>query len=175
MNNVKREVDLHFLQHYRHDLMNELQIILGFLQMNNEEQVNNKLNEVLTQLECERKLLALYMPKFAYWILMFNHMNSEFNLKYNINIETPLKKFDEQLTNDCKQFFDIVYKYVDIAKTHSFTVSLKPSSKDIFKVSFEINHLLQDKEFQAICHNKLQVRNLKFEHKEQPICEWTYR
>src|SRR5690625_7828730 len=97
--------------------MNELQIILGFLQMNNEGRVNNKLNEVLTQLECERKLLALYMPKFVYWILMFNHMNSEFNLKYNINFETPLKKFYEQLTNDFYKCFDIVNKYIYILKT----------------------------------------------------------
>lgn len=93
---------LDILQNYRHDLMNDLQVVHGYLSMAKAESAKNKLNECLSNYNEERKLLSLGAAKFALWVIQFNKMYDHLHLNYQIHIENKqLHMADEQLITQC--------------------------------------------------------------------------
>jgi stage 0 sporulation protein B (sporulation initiation phosphotransferase) len=78
---------LNVLQHYRHDLMNDLQLVYGYLSMGKLDHVKKKINERMVKGNEERKLLNLGVDKFALWIIRFNHIYDHLHLNYQIHIE----------------------------------------------------------------------------------------
>lgn len=98
---------LSILQHYRHDLMNELQVIQGYLTMGKETIANDKINTMFGRFQEERKLIQLDIPKFALWLIRFNSIYDLCRLTYNIHIEDRgLSTKDERLLERCKQVID---------------------------------------------------------------------
>lgn len=96
------------LQHYRHDLMNNLQIVHGYLSMGKIDKVENKMKECIAFYNEERKLMSLNMPKFALWIIRFNSVYDNFRLTYQLHTENKqLHDYDELLVNRCN---DIISK-----------------------------------------------------------------
>jgi len=101
---VKDEKMLEVLQHYRHDLMNELQVIQGYLSMGKETIANDKINTLFLHFQEERKLIQLDAPKFALWLIRFNSIYDSRRLTYNIHIkDRNLSRKDELLFDYCKQ------------------------------------------------------------------------
>ncbi|WP_249870978.1 Spo0B domain-containing protein [Oceanobacillus saliphilus] len=107
------------LQQYRHDLMNRLQIVQGYMSMGKTEIAEKKLNEVLAYYNEERRLMGLNMPAFMLWILEFDSSFDNFRLKYtihgeykNVHIsESILIERCQDIMADCSRELDLQVLY----------------------------------------------------------------
>lgn len=105
MLNEEEMVD--YINLYRHDLMNNLQLIHGYAQLNNPEQMNKKLTEVLTEYAKERDLFTLNTNKFILFILFINHHYA--NIKIDCNVDVAgcnIEKQDKEIYQQAKCLMD---------------------------------------------------------------------
>lgn len=100
---------IQLLRHQRHELMNDIQIIHGYVSMGKMEKVEEKLNAVIDNFHQERRLMNLNVPNFTLWLMQFNAMHSNIRLGYCIHIENiNLANVDTLLLNQCKQIVDCI-------------------------------------------------------------------
>lgn len=98
------------LQYYRHDLMNHLQIVQGYLSMKKTDKAETKLKETLDYYNEERKLMSLNAPMFMLWLIQFNSAFKNWRITYHIHTEyKDLRIIDEQLREQCKHIFKRFY------------------------------------------------------------------
>lgn len=107
------------LQHYRHDLMNELQVVQGYLTMGKADKVKTKMNELFASFNEERKLMSLNIPKFTLWVIRFNSIYKNFRLTYEIHTEyKSFQHVDRTLLERCKQILEEIkndpFQLVDV-------------------------------------------------------------
>lgn len=124
-------VDL--LRHYRHDLMNHLQIIKGYHDMNNSTKVNVKLNELIELLDKERKLTNLNIPKFFIWVLQFNTIHQHLRMSYDIQAESnqSLTMVENELISQCEAVTQMINKWVDDTALYELELILKDSDEGL--------------------------------------------
>lgn len=93
----EREV-IQILGQYRHDLLNQLQIVQGYLSMGKTEKVQSKITDYIQRLDVERKLVNLNAPIFALHLIQFDSLHTNFRLTYDIRTENRnLAHIDKQL------------------------------------------------------------------------------
>lgn len=175
METVKEKLDLNFLQFDRHQLMNQLQLISGYLQMNRPESAKESLNKLIDRFHQERKLLQLNLPKFTYWLLMYNKGNPMFRLHYKIDVQQSIEKLDERLLKDCQAFMRLTKSYLPTSTLHNFTIFLFETKQKDIKICIEmdpvsVNPISLEKKY----INQLQVENLQIKNETPFYCEWTY-
>ena len=101
-------VDL--LQMYRHDMVNHMQLIHGYLAMNQPERAKQKLNEWISLCEQERRLTSLHAPKFALWVIRCNTIYNRLDLTYHIHSgKKSLSAYDDALKQLCEAITSILY------------------------------------------------------------------
>ncbi|WP_080874242.1 Spo0B domain-containing protein [Oceanobacillus timonensis] len=94
---MEEKETVRLLQKYRHDLMNRLQIVSGYLSMERTDKAKQQLDEVLQYYEEERKLMRLNADTFMIWVLQFQDEYPSFALTYHVDLlETAEKSIDEQ-------------------------------------------------------------------------------
>ncbi|AXI09583.1 hypothetical protein CUC15_11905 [Oceanobacillus zhaokaii] len=129
------------LQYYRHDIMNDLQIISGYLSMGKLEKVEKKFEELFSFYEQERKLMHLKAPKFILWLIRFNNLYNNFRLTYNIQVEnTQLSMIDDILIKQSKKVMDFYTSISNLSTLYEVNIDLikrkKPSQ---IEVNFSID------------------------------------
>lgn len=152
---------IQLLRFYRHDLLNQLQLIGGYLSMDKPASAKEKLDNYARYLDKEKKLLNLNAPSFALWLLFFNDTYQNFRMTYDIQADNShLEKEDALLTSQCEEIFHYLGEHLpqsefyegfflleveDIPDT-SIKVSIKQSG-DFRKVDVEaikqLNGILQ--------------------------------
>lgn len=75
------------IQSYRHDLLNDLQIIQGYVKLGKMEKVDDNLNKLFAFFHKERKLLNLNIPHVVIWFLEFRMKYNQFKLDYSIRVD----------------------------------------------------------------------------------------
>ncbi|WP_174613929.1 Spo0B domain-containing protein [Virgibacillus ihumii] len=94
---------IQILRHNRHDLMNHLQIVQGYLSMDKPEKARSKLETFMKLMEEERKLVNLNIPKFALCLIQFNTNYQNFRLSYHIHTaRQDLRSLDDMLVEQCR-------------------------------------------------------------------------
>ncbi|MEC5422051.1 Spo0B domain-containing protein [Virgibacillus sp. C22-A2] len=117
------------LQHYRHDLMNKMQIIQGYLSMGKVEIVETKVTDFLEYFNEERKLLSLNAPKFILWVIQFNNKYENFRLTYKIHTgNKKLQAIDNLLVEQFNMILVCLTKICD--KTRLFELNLQISETE---------------------------------------------
>ncbi|WP_404453234.1 sporulation initiation phosphotransferase B [Virgibacillus necropolis] len=97
----KEVMDL--LRYYRHDIMNDLQIVHAYTSMGKLEKVEEKLATYMAHFDEERKLMNLNAPNLALWLIPFNSIHPNFRFTYAIRDEKlDISDIDEKLTTDCQ-------------------------------------------------------------------------
>lgn len=97
------------IQQTQHDLMNNLQVIQGYLSMDKIDVVKTKLADCIDYYHEERKLININAPHFILWIIQFNHSHDNIELSYRINTENvDLSCVDMELVERCKQIISII-------------------------------------------------------------------
>ena len=128
---VRNEDVIELLQHYRHDLMNQVQIMKGYLSMKKYDQVSHKLDELVEGFTEERKLMNLNTPEFNLWIIRFNMWHKNIRLSYNIYTDKPLKELDKQFVSQCKQVVNSIEMSILASELYELTIDLDENVKKI--------------------------------------------
>ncbi|MEQ6375784.1 Spo0B domain-containing protein [Bacillaceae bacterium S4-13-58] len=105
---------IELLRHYRHDWMNQYQLIHGYASMNRLEDVKKKVQEGIEKSREESKLVQLHAPHLALWLISFNWYEEVFRLTYHIEEETSvttLSKADQELVESLKKIINQLHKY----------------------------------------------------------------
>src|SRR5690625_1952293 len=129
--NVRNDEVISLLQHYRHDLMNQVQVIKGYLSMKKYNQVNNKLNEMIEEFERDRKLMGLNVSSFALWLIRFNSLHNNIRVTYNIHTIESVEEFDKELVYQCQQFINTIETATLVSELCHDTIDLDKNIKNI--------------------------------------------
>ncbi|MDL4841656.1 Spo0B domain-containing protein [Aquibacillus rhizosphaerae] len=100
------EETIELLRHYRHDWMNQIQLLMGYTSMRKIERVEDKLKECVRNADNERKLVNLNIPKTAIWLISFNWSFENFRIEYKIDTDNSNLLIDDQLLH--KQFNEVM-------------------------------------------------------------------
>ena len=78
---------IQLLRLQRHDLMNDLQIIHGYLSMGKIDKVKSKVNDIIEACNQERVLMNINCPNFALWLIQVNLHHKHIQFTYDIHTE----------------------------------------------------------------------------------------
>lgn len=141
---MKNDDVIKLLQHYRHDLMNQIQVIKGYASMKKNEQVDNKLNELIDYFNEERKLTSLNTPEFNLWVIKFNSLHDNIRLSYNIHTVKSLRQIDKLLAKKSEEVIRAIESSVLDSELYELTLELNESAKGI-ELIFSIKGYFNDR------------------------------
>lgn len=168
---MQEKTMLQILQKTQHDLMNNLQVIQGYLSMDKIDMVKTKLADYIDYYYEERKLIHINAPHFILWVMQFNHANIE--LSYRINFENKdLSKVDLQLLQHCKEIVNIIINLGQKRELYNMDLRLNDDSQSNITVTITIDGPFKQKNliqaFEAIGCTSVR----RFEN--EIICEFSY-
>src|SRR5690625_5021502 len=127
------------LQHYRHDLMNHLQIVQGYISMNKTDKAEKKLKETIVHYNEERKLMCLKIPAFTLWVMQVNIRFDHIKFEYRILTEKTLSHLDYDLTAQCINIISAVNKTYGKNGLYEISMEIKDAGNPSFvEISFLI-------------------------------------
>lgn len=98
--NVDAKEVIQLLRLQRHDLMNDLQIVHGYLSMGKADKVKVKVDEIIEGLNRERLLMNSSFPNFALWLIQTNLKHNHIQFTYEIGTSNRnLQAYDKVLTD----------------------------------------------------------------------------
>lgn len=128
---MKEKDFIKVLQFYRHDLMNYLQIIQGYISMDQYDKVKNEVDKMLGHFSQEKKLLELNAPYFILWMLQVNHIEGNIRVDYHIQDESMnLISIDSLLTEQCKQIINCIKKNGHNFELYEVTINFSIDQDD---------------------------------------------
>lgn len=125
------------LSHYRHDWMNQLQILHGYASMGKVDKVQEKLQGVIQEAHEESKLMKLQSPHFALWVIQFNTQFKQFRLTYNIERQHNLASYDQDLMVNSQKVVHIFKEFINPLKLYMVTLTISGQDKPEIMLSFE--------------------------------------
>ncbi|WP_047984031.1 Spo0B domain-containing protein [Ornithinibacillus californiensis] len=91
---------IQLLRLQRHDLMNDLQIVHGYLSMGKTDKVKLKVEAIIDAFNQERTLMNVDCPNFVLWLIQVNLHHKHIHFTYDIHTDdTSLYDYDRVLTN----------------------------------------------------------------------------
>lgn len=158
---MKEKDLLKVLQFYRHDIMNHLQVIHGYLNIGQQEKVTTKINDIMHHFKREKKLMDTNAPHFILWMLQVNHLEENIRVNYNFQYEKAnLMTIDETLTEQSKQIINCIRLSGDpfeLYKT-TFNFSKDEYNPSIIRVTIHISGQI-DKESISSHLSPTQINN----------------
>ncbi|QHS22896.1 hypothetical protein GWK91_08035 [Virgibacillus sp. MSP4-1] len=142
---MKDEEIVDMIRHYRHDLLNHLQLIQGYAQMDKLDKVKEKTTELLDDLLLERKLSNLNGPTFTIWMMKFNSTYDSFRLSYEIDLDhADFSSIDRTLTNHCEEIIKELHKHILDEQIYNGKLSIYKQNDSVrMMIGFEgefLNH-----------------------------------
>ncbi|MEN1969272.1 Spo0B domain-containing protein [Lentibacillus sp. N15] len=129
---MKEKETMEALRLYRHDLMNDLQIVQGYASMGNMEKVQEKLAKWMDHFNEERKLMNLDAPTFALWLIQFNSNHQNVRLSYYIDVEPMnLHVIDHTLVQECQSVINMLEQLGDPLELYEGELQLSDTDSAI--------------------------------------------
>ncbi|GAB3802033.1 Spo0B domain-containing protein [Virgibacillus kimchii] len=128
------------LQQYRHDLMNHLQIVQGYISMNNREKAEKKLKETIRHYENERKLMNLKVPAFTLWLMQVNNLFNHIKLEYHVLTEKKLYHVDHDLVSKGNKIISAINNTYNKEELLEISMEIKDAEDLIFP---QVNYVIQ--------------------------------
>lgn len=120
------------LQKYRHDVVNHIQLIHGYLSMDRPDRAKEKLDEWIQLCEQERRLASLSAPGFALWVIRFDSLYNRLRLEYHIHISNKnLSAHDYEIRRLCEQMLELLLKSGAPEVLHKATLSVEEEGASI--------------------------------------------
>lgn len=96
-----------YIHLYQHDLMNHLQLVKGYAQLEDTMQMNVVLSKVIRNYEQERKLIQLHLPKFTLFVLFITKHYENVDIALDIDIERAnLALYDNEIYKQTRAMMD---------------------------------------------------------------------
>jgi stage 0 sporulation protein B (sporulation initiation phosphotransferase) len=131
---------IQLIQHYRHDLMNHLQVVQGYISMNKAEKAGEKLKETMDYYNEERKLMHVMPPDFILWVMQVNIIFDHIRLEYQILTEKKLHHADHHLSARCQKIIAAVNKTYGTDKLYEIIMQIKDTE---ISSCTEVNFLIR--------------------------------
>jgi len=134
------------IQKYRHDLMNRLQIVSGYLSMGKADKAKQNLDDVIKFYEEERKLMRLNADAFMIWVLQFQDKYPSFALSYRIDLlESMEKSIDAQkLLSACEELLAVLSEAAEEYHVHELFLYMK-EKETCWEIRMDINDVILEK------------------------------
>lgn len=134
------------LRHSRHDWLNRIQLIKGYLQTGQQSQVEDVMNKVMAEALNEAKISSLHSPSFAEFVITYNWKPRGIVLDYEIlGDPCSLKQFDELLVNWLQEFLDKLESWVHLYEENFLTLTIEINN-DAVRFFFDFRGKLTKKE-----------------------------
>ncbi len=109
---MKADEVVKMFRHYRHDLLNDLQLVHGYASMGNMDKMKEIIQNILKKSEEERKLTQLNCPHFMLWLMNFNSTYENIRLTYRIQLKAgDFSTIDLSLLATCNEIIQHLHKY----------------------------------------------------------------
>lgn len=125
---------LEVLRHARHDWLNRIQLIKGYIALNKVDRVREILDEIIADAHQESKLSNMNIPGFASLLLVYNWENHRIFLEYEVldeNFGKGLTVDDQFLTEWTKNFLDVLGTSVDEDAENYLSITIEPEDQGI--------------------------------------------
>ncbi|WP_430785029.1 Spo0B domain-containing protein [Virgibacillus flavescens] len=128
---------MNLLRYYRHDIMNDLQIVHAYTSMGKLEKVKEKLATYMEHFDEERKLMNLNAPALTLWLIPFNSIHPNYRFTYAIrNEHIDISEIDEKITEHCRWCVNHFQKYT--------------SEEELYEGDFVLTYLPEKHEIQVV-------------------------
>ncbi|UOQ86146.1 Spo0B domain-containing protein [Gracilibacillus salinarum] len=109
---MKEQDVVEMLRHYRHDWLNDLQLLLGYAQLGKLDRIENKIQHIIERSNQERGLDRLNIPKTMVWLYQLNWRSESFQLEFqsDTNDQSTIVD-DELLLTKIQKIFQILPSY----------------------------------------------------------------
>ncbi|RYG74815.1 hypothetical protein EU245_01130 [Lentibacillus lipolyticus] len=167
-----KETDvIQLLRHYRHDLLNQLQIVDGYLSMEKKEKARTKLADYMQHLQEEGKLINLNAPSFTLYILQLNTLYPNFRSAYSIHTKVrDLQHLDQLLVEYCQKIMHITGDIADPVKLYHITVYIQDKDEDMLQLELRINGTFPDSQALLDRINHAGEMVMAFECRNDIVC-----
>lgn len=134
---MKSDEVIDLLRHYRHDLLNHLQLIKGYASMNKLDKVKEKIDQGIVLSRQEAKLSDLNCPAFALWVIQFNWQHENFKLQYQVDGDNvDLSSIDSSLYAICEEMMDMLSNNMDPTYLYETYLHIHHQQKTTIKFEF---------------------------------------
>lgn len=119
------------VKHYRHDLLNELQVIKGYIQLGHTEKADESIDKMFQYFNEERRLLSLNIPHVYLWIMAFNLKYTNFKITYDVDVKNKcLQAKDLFIVERLEQIMKAVKKCTDDEVLYQIDIEFKDNIED---------------------------------------------
>ncbi|WP_245796352.1 Spo0B domain-containing protein [Domibacillus antri] len=109
----KKWTAIEALRHARHDWMNDIQLIKGFLALNKIDEAARAADHIIVKAVQESKLCNLGMPGMAEMFITFNWEKHKFLLEFEIDDEMVIEKVDDEMvTGFFQSLFSLLERHI---------------------------------------------------------------
>lgn len=116
---------MELLQFKRHELMNHLQMIQGYIHLDKKDAALEKVSAIVHEENQERKLIHLNIPTFTWWLLLLPLKYPNLRLKYEIQSQSKeLSDIDRVLYKYCKQIMETATKLFNESQSYEMKLQL---------------------------------------------------
>lgn len=153
--NMKEEQVIQLLRHYRHDWLNELQLIMGYVQMGKLDKAQEKIKQAVAHAEVDRKIQSIPMPKTALWITKFGWCYTNLELTYEIEVKQTVNACDQSTVRHLEEAMDCILSGSMKTNLYHGTIRLQQKEQSQLQIVLEITG-----EFQNLSKVKQQLEQL---------------
>lgn len=123
---------INILSHSRHDWLNRIQLIQGYLSLNDIEKVNELIHTFTEESKKETAVSNLAMDSFVSYILTFNWENHPIMLDYEVEGSVrKLAMYDKEMYGFTKGFFEMLENQVEMFVENQMTITFEINEEDI--------------------------------------------
>ncbi|CQR46976.1 Sporulation initiation phosphotransferase B [Paraliobacillus sp. PM-2] len=141
---MKEEEVIKLLRYYRHDWMNDLQIIMGYAQMGKLDKVQEKIDLAVTQAEEDRKLQSIPLPKTALQLLQLKWYYQNFQINYWISVDNNICIDDQKIAFQLDQLMNYFVDHSMKTTLYRGTIKLHQKKENQLQVIFFITGEFQN-------------------------------
>lgn len=154
------------LRHYRHDYLNKIQLIKGYLSLGKLDKVNEVLEDIVKLSENETNLSNLNMPLLAELFLTYNWQVSSVKLKYDvIKNGNSLHLNDEFVVQWFERFFEKIENAAQNFNDNELYIRIKLDNQELsFFIEYNgiLEHTESIEQFLELQSSKVYISNLIF-------------
>lgn len=158
---------IEMLSHIRHDWLNRIQLIKGYMALGQIEQAERIIDEIVISTQHETKLTSLNLPELALLLITHNWERHQFLIEYEIIGGFQCGSLhDQKLTKWMSGFFELLDEVTSPLHENHLYITLESFEKhNQFLFHFEgiIEHLSSVKDWFAIKNGypeKIRVREM---------------
>lgn len=134
------------LQHARHDWMNHIQVIKGYIALGKIEEAERVIEQAVMQAKQEAHLCNLSLPELATMLIIFNWEAHAFQLEYEVlDMSVRTEADDKDLVKWMSELFSLIESCIEVYADNRLSLSIEKAEEGI-RFFFEFSGIIKDAE-----------------------------